>query len=549
VRSQLEGQGSGLGDPSRPRSDLPRQQRGILPPPPPDRRPERRMSGGRSPPELERSRAADQRPSFSRDRKSPVKEQTGRGVNGGFERRDEGEAEGRSPRGKVEGSPGQEKAAQKRSRSPPESVDRLREAKGSPASGDKKTASQDGSSVPVDVGKLPVEGRSPGDRGRSVAGEQRSSSTGGERDVSPSGTGRSPSKGALSESQGSQKAREDSQTAERKREEEARERELKERVMRARALQILEAGKHKKRKEREEDTHSLEPGTSGRDVNRVGLRGLRRDGRDKNGQRVPRNWRRHSGFDEEEDQERSSSREREHNPEGGSEGLRNGLEAREQKGFAEAGSRKRRRRGGQGGPERTDANSLPLGEKTWLSVRDEGDGSLAQSNGRRVVVGLRPGERRPDLPRFSVRERDLEPDEHSARHSPGPPGFEGRAQRQGSRFGAEDGPANVRANGADQRRGFSSPDRSTALRRSGSGAVVGVRARQPSRWVWFSGGHTSLGKGHKALRLFPKETPAQCRVCMCNTARCQKKSSFDRLRVTVTAGSSIGRGRFIKVIL
>jgi hypothetical protein len=505
VRSQLEGQGSGLGDPSRPRSDLPRQQRGILPlpPPPPDRRLERRMSGGRSPPELEprgdevRSRAADQRPSFSPERKSPVKEQTGRGVRGGFERRNEGEAEGRSPRGrspreKIEGSPGQEKAAQKRSRSPPMSVDRLREAKESPSSGDKKSASEDGSSVPVEVGKLPVEGRSPGGWGGSATQEPRSSSakdeTGG--DLNPSGTGRSPSKGVLSESQGSQKVREDSQAAERKREEEARERELKERVMRARALQILEAGKHKKRKEREEETHDLEPGTSGRDVNRVGLRGSRRDGRDKNGQRVPRNWRRHSGFDEEEDRERSSSREREENPEQGSEGLRNRLEAREQNGFAEAGLRKRRRRGGQEGPERTNANLLPLGEKTWPSVRekrDEEDGPLAQSNGRRVVVGLRPGERRPDLPRFSVRERDLDPDEHSARHSPGPPGFEGRAQRQGSRFGAEDGPVNVGANRADQHRGFSSPDRSTALRRSGSGAVVGVRARQPSRWVGVSG--------------------------------------------------------------
>jgi hypothetical protein len=470
-----------------------------------------------------------------------VKERTGRGVRGGFERRDEGEAEGRSPRGKIEGSPGQEKAAQARSRSPPVSVDRLREAKGSPSSDDKKPASEDGSSVPVEVGKDPVEGRSLRGRSGSAAWEQRSSSakneTGGEGDVSPSGTGRSLSKGPLSELQGSRKAREGSQTAERKTEEEAREREMKEKVMRARALQILEAAKHKKRKEREEETHNVEPGTSGQDVDRVGLRSLRRDGRDKNGQRVPGNRRRHSGFDEEEDQERSSSRERQDSLERGSEGLRNVLEVREQTGFAEAGSRKRRKPGGQGVPERTNANTLPLWQETWPSVRekrDEEDGSLVQSNGRRVVVSLRLGERRPDLPRFSVRERDVDPELRSARHSPGPPGFEGRAQRQhGSRFGAEDGPARENEWGRSGSE-FQQPgsEHSTAKERdTGVRAVGGVRARQPSRWVWFFGVHSRVGKGHKALHLFPKEMPAQGCFCMCDAPRCLSQVFESRVEV------------------
>jgi hypothetical protein len=452
-------------------------------PPAPARRADERALTSRSPPAEGNGKGkAKQRPTSSPEWRNEVKRQKSEGAGGDVSKeRVTGLSEERSPCGSEGRSPGKSNSGGGESGGSSKwekTVDGVRETQRSPAVGqrvDKQPSTSNGNRK---LTKEKEEGLSTGRRGSE---DRRTSSVraeaNGEGDKNVSGRGSSePHRSASRSSHDLRRSEEGDRSTKRKREDaarntEEREKEAREKEMRHRALQILEAGRHKKRKEREEqrrnDPGGHEPGTSGRDSHRSSLQGVRKDGRDK---RCQRNYRRRSEFDDDDERSRSRSQGRGNSPEPTrrrSAGLRDERSLREPNGVERTG------RGGQSvGLDEKGGNFERSRGGLWA---DRGNGlgdAHTQPNSRRVVVGLGAIDRRPDLPRFSERDRDFARSKSAARESPGPPGFENRAPAHRPRL-REDPETRLGRLG--------DPDRADGLQRSGSGPVVSIGARQPSK--------------------------------------------------------------------
>ncbi|GAQ80488.1 hypothetical protein KFL_000550190 [Klebsormidium nitens] len=481
-------------------------------PPAPARRADERMVTSRSPPADANGRGeAKQRPNVSPERTKEVKRQKSEGAADDISKeRVTGWSEDRSFRGNKGRSPGKSESEGRESGGSSKretSADRVQDFQRSPAVGknvdiEKQPRTSDGDRK---LTEKKEEGLSNDRRGSE---DRRTSSVraeaNGEADKKVSGRDSSePHRSASRSSHELRRSEEGDRSTKRKREDDARgseerEKEAREKEMRHRALQILEAGRHKKRKEREEqrrnDPGGHEPGTSGREGHRSGLQGVRKDGRDKKAQR---NYRRPSEFDDNDERSRSRSQGRGDSSE---EPRRRSADLWDKRPLPEPNGVGRTGRGGH--PVRLDEKGDSFERSRgglWADRGNKlGDGHT-QPNSRRVVVGLGAIERRPDLPRFSDRDRDFSSSRNAARESPGPPGFENRAPAPRPRFGGN--PETWVGRLGD-------PDRADGLQRSGSGPVVSIGARQPSKTLAVNNLPENIKSG-RILDIFNKYGPVQ----------------------------------------